>query len=85
VNWSGDFVETAKRTSAGFQYGSVQTNAQFFADAFSVSVAVGILAGRDRCGTLHVPGATDCPKDHRALAEALRIVGIQLAAAQLAA
>jgi hypothetical protein len=77
VDWSGDFVDPETRSSSGFAFGNVQTNALYFADAFRVSVAIGLLFGRDRCRTLIVPA----PGPHArtgAIAEALRIVGITL-------
>ena len=80
VDWSGDFVDVTTRNSAGFAFGAMQTNAALFADPFSVSVAVGLLYGRDRCGKLFVsPPATD-RKHFEAVSEALRIVGVTLVA-----
>jgi hypothetical protein len=80
VDWSGDFVDQQTRSSANFAFGAMQTNALYFADPFSVSVAVGLLFGRDRCGTLFVsPAATD-RKQYEAVREALRIIGITLEA-----
>lgn len=80
VDWSGDFVDVTTRNSAGFAFGTVQTNAALFADPFSVSVAVGLLHGRDRCGKLFVsPPATD-RRHYDAVSQALRIVGVTLVA-----
>lgn len=78
VDWSGDFVDAESRSSSGFAFGAVQTNAAFFADAFSVSVAVGLLFGRDRCATLHVTETPGETADVEVIREALRIVGVTL-------
>jgi hypothetical protein len=56
----------------------VQTNALYFADAFRVSVAIGLLFGRDRCRTLIVPAPTGAAGRVGTIVEALRIVGITL-------
>lgn len=85
IDWSGDFVDAQTRSSSGFAYGAVQTNAQFFADAFSVSVAIGLLVGRDRCGVLSVSPPAEKPEEFEITREALRIVGITLEADQPAA
>jgi hypothetical protein len=76
IDWSGDFVDAETRSSSGFAFGAVQTNALYFADAFRVSVAVGLLFARDRCRTLHVPEGQTSRQG--ALVEALRIVGVRL-------
>jgi hypothetical protein len=78
IDWSGDFVDAETRTSAGFAFGAVQTNALYFADAFRVSVAVGLLFARDRCRTLYAPAPERQTARHTALVEALRIVGVTL-------
>lgn len=78
VDWSGDFVEAQTRTSAGFAFGAVQTNALYFADALRVSVAVGLLFARERCRTLYVPAPERQAPRQAALVEALRIVGVTL-------
>lgn len=81
IDWSGDFVDTSTRSSAGYAFGSVQTNAALFADPFSVSVAVGLLFGRDRCGHLLVAQPATDRRQYECVREALRIVGITLHAA----
>lgn len=81
IDWSGDFVDPATRSSAGFAFGSVQTNAAFFADPFSVSIAVGLLFGRDRCGHLFVAQPAADRRQYECVREALRIVGVTLHAA----
>ena len=78
VDWSGDFVDPQTRSSAGFAFGAVQTNAAFFADPFSVSVAVGLLFGRDRCGNLHVAEPAIDARQYDTICEALRIIGVTL-------
>lgn len=80
IDWSGDFVDANTRSSAGFAFGAVQTNAAFFADPFSVSVAVGLLFGRDRCGKLLVAQPAADRRQYEAVRELLRIVGITLEA-----
>ncbi|MGV3490082.1 MAG: hypothetical protein ACO1OG_02060 [Devosia sp.] len=80
VDWNGDFVDPQTRSSANFAFGAVQTNAMYFADPFSVSVAVGLLFGRDKTGRLIVsPPAAD-KKQLETIRDALRIVGITLEA-----
>lgn len=85
IDWSGDFVDQQTRSSLGFAYGGVQTNAQFFADDFSVSVAIGLLMARDRCATLTVAPPAKSAQDLKAVHEALRIVGVALEASPAAA
>jgi len=80
VDWSGDFVNAESRSSRGFAFGAVQTNAAFFADPFSVSVAVGLLFGRDRCGNLYVSHPPADRRLYETIREALRTVGITLEA-----
>lgn len=80
IDWSGDFVDVETRSSNGFSLGAVQTNALYLADAFRVSVAVGLLVGRDRCRRLYVavPENESAFRRHRSVVEALRIVGVTL-------
>jgi hypothetical protein len=78
IDWSGDFVDPEARSSQGFAYGGVHTNAQFFADDFTVSVAIGLLMARDRCATLAVAPPARTSHDLKAVHEALRIVGVAL-------
>ena len=78
VDWSGDFVDASTRSSRGFVFGTIQTNAGLFADTFSVSVALGLLAGRDRCRTLYVAEPALSRDQYEMIREALRIVGVTL-------
>jgi hypothetical protein len=55
TTWSGDFVSKDTRSSSGHVTGSYFTNAELFADEDSVSIAVALLHGRDRCRTVYVP------------------------------
>ncbi len=79
VDWSGDFVALETRSSAGFTFGKVQTNAAFFADPFRVSVDVGLLFAPDRCRRLLVQAPANAA-DAKAVRAALSIVGISLEA-----
>jgi hypothetical protein len=56
TTWSGDFVSRDTRNSAGHVTGAYWTNAELFADEDTVSVAVALIHGRDRCRTVYVPG-----------------------------
>ncbi len=78
TTWSGDFVDPETRRSTGFAFGEYQTNARLFADETLVSIAIGLVHGRDRCRTLHIPhNETDRSQfDH--IRRALKIVGIHL-------
>lgn len=76
VDWNGDFVSAKTRTSASFSFGAVQTNALYFADATRVSIAVGLMAGRDRIRTLYVPGTVSPQLE--VIRTALFMVGIEL-------
>jgi hypothetical protein len=79
IDWSGDFVDARTRTSQGFVYGGVQTNAAYFASSLRVSIAVGILFGRDRMRELAVVlDDNDNRSEIGALASALRTTGIEL-------
>jgi uncharacterized membrane protein len=79
TDWSGDFVDRHTRRSAGSVLGAYYTNAALFADDTLVSVAIGLIHGRDRCRTLLVP-APEKPAAERAarVARALRIVGVSV-------
>jgi hypothetical protein len=57
-------------------FGTIQTNAGFFADATRVSIALGLLVGRDRCRNLYVTAETDDGLDD--LARALQVIGVTL-------
>jgi hypothetical protein len=78
VDWSGDFVDQTSRSSAGFAFGAVQTNAAFFAAPFLVSVAIGLLFGRDRCASLTVSTPAENRRQYNLVRDALGIVGIGL-------
>ncbi len=76
VDWNGDFVSVDARSSASFSFGSVQTNALYFAGATRVSIAIGLMAGRDKIRTLYVPGRLD--QELEVIGTALFMVGIEL-------
>lgn len=76
-DWSGDFVDGARRTSDNYALGAVHTNAELFADRGTVSVALGLLLGRDRVRTLYVSPA---PERYKELRDALSVVSIGLEA-----
>ncbi len=78
VEWSGDFVNSASHSSKGFVFGATQTNAAFFAHPLRVSIAVGLLFGRDRCRNLYVPADNTPAKEQDKIREALKIVGVSL-------
>lgn len=86
IDWSGDFVDRRTRRSTGFAFGRYHTNAAFFADEVLVSIAIGLIHGRDRVRTLHVPlppGGT--ATDYEPIVAGLRIAGITLVLAGAAA
>jgi len=76
VDWSGDFVDPGTRSSRGFVFGAIQTNAGFFAETTRVSIALGLLVGRDRCRNLYVTAASDEGLDD--IARALQVIGVSL-------
>jgi hypothetical protein len=79
TDWSGDFVDARTRRSAGSVLGEYYTNAGLFADDTLVSIAIGLIHGRDRCRTLFVPASDKGATDVMArMARALRIVGVSL-------
>jgi hypothetical protein len=78
VEWSGDFVDAATATSAGFFFGGVQTNALYFADEARVSVAMALLFGRDRCRDITIAADARTRKALVPVGDALRVVGISL-------
>lgn len=63
LTWSCDFVSPVTRTSASFAFGQIHTNAQFFADEATVSIALALLQGRDRLRNIHIEqfDASDSP------------------------
>jgi hypothetical protein len=79
TDWSGDFVDTVSRRSDGFAFGAWHTNAAYFAEPVIVSVAIGLLLGRDRIRTLFVPEPADPVPGLSAVVSGLRIVGVDLA------
>jgi hypothetical protein len=76
-DWSGDFVDSARRSSDNYALGAVHTNAELLADRGTVSVALGLLLGRDRIRTLYV---SPTPERFEELRDALAIVSIGLEA-----
>jgi hypothetical protein len=59
IDWSADFVAQDSRSSALHAFGQVHTNAEFFADPTTVSIALALLAGRDKLRNIYVehPGS----------------------------
>ena len=78
ITWSGDFVARPSRRSTGFALGDYHTNAGLFADPTVVSIAIGLIHGRDRCRTLWVPATEGSSSRMDAITAALRIVGVTL-------
>lgn len=79
TDWSGDFVDPRTRRSAGSALGEYYTNAALLADETLVSVAIGLIHGRDRCRTLIVPAPEKAGAERAArVARALRIVGVSV-------
>lgn len=79
TDWSADFVDVRSRRSEQFAFGAYQTNAEIIADRTLVSIAVGVLHGRDRCRTLYVPVSPEGDaRKYVSLHRALRTVGITL-------
>ena len=76
VDWSGDFVDRETRSSKGFVFGAIHTNAGFFADKVRVSIALGLLVARERCRNLYVTANPDDALDD--LARALQVIGVTL-------
>lgn len=79
IDWSGDFVSTDTRNSQHYAFGAYHTNAEFFASGAHVSIAIGLLHGRDRCRNLFVATDKDSSvAELRALGDALRCVSVSL-------
>ena len=79
LDWSGDFVFPETRSSAQHAFGQVHTNAQFFADETRVSIALGLLHGRDRIRNLYVQsGGENKPVDLDRIGAALALVAVEL-------
>ncbi len=76
VDWNGDFVTRETRSSKGFVFGAVQTNAAFFASDARVSIALGLIAARDRCRNLYIEAKPNDEVD--TIARALQIIGVSL-------
>ena len=76
VDWSGDFVDPRTRSSKGFVFGGIQTNALFFADTTRVSIAMALLAGRERCRNIHVIASSDAGLE--TIVRALQVIGVTL-------
>lgn len=77
ATWSGDPVDRSTRSSVGNVLGKYQTNANLIASEEQVSIAVGLLASRDRCRNL-VVGIGEGSTRLNQVQKALRIVGIDL-------
>lgn len=79
IDWSGDFVDPATRTSEGFRLGRIVTNAGLIADETSVSIAIGLMYSGKRCRSLHVRAASGAQAaEYEPICEALAMVGIAL-------
>jgi hypothetical protein len=79
VNWSGDFVDPRLQSSRGHHVGMYFTNANYFADNTTVSVALALIHGLDRLRIIYVPAPARTASDwHVKIAEALQIVSISL-------
>jgi hypothetical protein len=79
VNWSGDFVDSRLQSSRGHHVGMYFTNANYFTDSTTVSVALALIHGMDRLRIIYVPAPTRAASDwHLKIAEALQIVSISL-------
>ncbi len=79
VNWSGDFVNTRLQSSRGHHVGMYFTNAEYFADSTTVSIALALIHGLDRTRIIYVPAPARTASDwHRKIADALQIVSISL-------
>lgn len=61
IDWSADFVTPQARSSSQHAFGAYHTNAEFFADKTTVSIALALLHGRDRLRNLYVERAGDTP------------------------
>lgn len=85
LDWSGDFVFPETRSSALHAFGQVHTNAEFFADQTRVSIALGLLYGRDRVRNLYVEGpAEDGVGELGGIGAALATVAVDLCLLDLA-
>jgi len=79
LDWSGDFVFPETRSSALHAFGQVHTNAEIFADETRVSIALGLLYGRDRIRNLYVqPRAPEGLDGFDRIGTALARVGVEL-------
>lgn len=80
ITWSSDFVDRSSRHSKEHQTGMYFTNANFFADPTTVSIALALIHGADRVGTVYVQMPQGGPTEHlTAIANGLRVVSISLA------
>ena len=76
TDWSGDFVHNETRSSKGFVFGAIHTYARFFTDEVRVSIALGLLVGRDRCRNLYVTASPN--PELGEISHALQVIGVNL-------
>lgn len=79
VTWSGEFVDPSARSSLDYLAGEVSTNADLLLPAWEVSACLGLLIGGSQLGAIVVPEPDrEHLGDFERLAEALRLIGVQL-------
>jgi hypothetical protein len=78
IDWTGDVVDRAQRSSTGFHLGRYFTNFELVSDETTASIAIGLMHAGALCRNLVVPSPRDMPRDVERLREALSIVGITL-------
>lgn len=79
IDWAGDFVDPATRRSSGFAFGRYHTNAAYFAEQTLVSIAIGLIHGRDNLRRMTVPLPPGKNRsDYEPIIAGLRITGVTL-------